>query len=226
MDTKKHHNGRTLALSIPVIHPDLFSHQATADVLAVLADNVETGFGIRELSRIIDHPHRSVSQAVSDLEAVDAVDIEWEGRKKLVRINSDRLSDPDDPVVSIPQSTFHQPVRELCQALQAELTAEQGIVLFGSVARGTADRQSDIDCFVLVGDDPAVNQQAAHDVVERLHDKRFDGERYTFEVLVESVQTALEYGDRVQEIFAEGITLSDSDELQQLKREVLADGSQ
>lgn len=225
MDVNNNQHGRTLALSIPVTHPELFSHRATADVLAVLADNVGTGFGIRELGRILDRPHRSVSQAVSDLEAVDAVETEREGPKKLVRINSDRLSDPDDPVVSVPQSTFHQPVRVLCRELRTELTDERGIVLFGSVARGTADRQSDIDCFVLVDDDQAVNQQAAHDVVARLHDERFDGERYTFEVLVESVRTAGEYGDRLQEIFAEGITLSDSDDLQQLKREVLADGS-
>lgn len=214
----------TLALSIPVTHPELFSHRATAALLSVLADNPYTEFGIRELSRATDYTHRSVSQAVEDLEAVDLVESEHHGPKKLVRINRSRLDTPAESVLTIPQSEFHQPVRDLVGELETQLDDVLGIVLFGSVARGTADRQSDIDCFVLVRENQAVGQQTAHDVVEKLHDRRYEGERYTFQVLVESLETASEYGDRLREVFATGLTLSETPPLRELKEEVLTDG--
>lgn len=224
MNRKNIHHGTTLALSIPVTRPEVFSHRATADVLAVLADNPDGTFGIREMSRAIDRPHRSVSQAVEDLAAVDLVRIDRDGPKKLVGINRDRLEDPTDPVLAIPQSEFHEPVRDLLAELETALEAVAGIVLFGSVARGQADRRSDIDCFVLVAEGAAIGQQTAHEVVETLHDRRYDGHRYTFQVLVESTETATQYGERLRTIFAEGITLRESDQLRTLKQEVLADG--
>jgi predicted nucleotidyltransferase len=217
-------NGTTITLSVPVSHPELFSHRATADLLTVLTDNPSTGFGIRELSRATDYTHRSVSQAVTDLEAVDLVETSHDGPKKLVRINNARLDKPADPVLTIPQPEFHEPVRNLVEKLETQLDGVLGVVLFGSVARGTADRQSDIDCFVLVREDQALGQQSAHDVVSTLHDRRYDGERYQFQVLVESVTTAARHGQRLQDIFAEGITLSESQRLRQLKEEVLTDG--
>jgi predicted nucleotidyltransferase len=224
MDTKNNHLGMTVDLSIPVTDPDLFSHRATAQILTLLADNPYTGFGIRELSRATDYTHRSISQAVADLEAADLVTAEQSGPQKLVRINRARLNKPEDPILAIPQTEFHEPVRDLVTELKAHLTEIRGIVLFGSVARGEADRQSDIDCFVLVGEKQAVGQQTAHKIVEELHESRYNGDRYTFQVLVESVETATQYGQRLQTIFAEGITLSTTETFQQLKQEVLTDG--
>lgn len=224
MDKYPTQRGTTVALSIPVAHPELFSHRAAADLLAVLVDNPYTGFGIRELSRATDYPHRSVSQAVADLEGVDLVTTEREGPKKLVRINRDRLETPEDPILSIPQAQFHKPVRDLRSELHDELEDVRGIVLFGSVARGEADRRSDIDCFVLLGKNQAIGQQRAHAVVETLQERQYDGDRYTFQILVESVETASQYGDRLREIFAEGLTLHETDALRDMKQEVLTDG--
>jgi predicted nucleotidyltransferase len=224
MDNNNSQNGMTLELSIPVTHPELFSHRATADILTVLADNPYTGFGIRELSRATEYTHRSVSQAVTDLEAVDFVTTEQEGPKKLVQINRARLDKPDDHVLTIPQAEFHRPVRDLVTELQNHLSGIRGIILFGSVARGEADRQSDIDCFVLVSENQATGQQTAHEVADELHDRRYNDARYTFQILVESVETATQYGQRLQTIFAEGITLVETDTLRQLKQEVLTDG--
>lgn len=224
MDRNSTQKGTTVALSIPVTHPGLFSHRAAADLLAVLSDNPYTGLGIRELSRVTDYTHRSVSQAVADLEAVDLVTTEQEGPKKLVRINSDRLETPDDPILSIPQPEFHRPVRDLETELRDELKDVRGMVLFGSVARGDADRRSDIDCFVLVGENQAVGQQTAHDVVETLQTRKYDGDRYTFHVLVESDESARQHGDQLRELFAEGRTLHETDALRDVKRETLTDG--
>lgn len=224
MDRNCIQNGEALILPIPITHPELFSHRATADLLAVLTDNPHTEFGIRELSRATDYTHRSVSQAVTDLQAVDLVETRQHGPKRLVQINKERLKKPDDPVLTIPQSEFHEPIRNLVSEIEARLDDVLGVVLFGSVARGAADRQSDIDCFVLVRENQAVNQQTAHDIVSELHDRRYDGDRYKFQVLVESLDTAPQYGDRLREIFAEGITLSETPQLRNLKQEVLTNG--
>jgi predicted nucleotidyltransferase len=70
-----------------------------------------------------------------------------------VRINRNRLHRPDDPIHSIPQISFRTPVRVARHYIEDELDDVLGIVLFGSVARGEADRQSDIDLWILVDGD-------------------------------------------------------------------------
>lgn len=52
----------------------------------------------------------------------------------------------------------------------------------------------------------------------------FDGDRFEFQVLVESITTARRIGDRLREIFATGLTLVDSETLYQFKPEVLTNG--
>ncbi|RQH03486.1 nucleotidyltransferase domain-containing protein [Natrarchaeobius oligotrophus] len=224
MDSKNSHSGATVSISVPVRRPEAFNRKATADVLAVLADSPWAAYGIRELGRIIDTSHKNVSAAVEDLEGLDLVETAYEGPKRVVSVNTDRLNKPEDPVLSIPQPDFHVPVRELMAELTAAIDDICGIVIFGSVARGVADRKSDIDCFVLVEGNQATAQKIAHETVDDLRDQRYDGDRYSFQVLVESVDTAYQYGDRLHEIFAEGITLQDSPKLREIKDEVLTDG--
>nr|WP_092907875.1 nucleotidyltransferase domain-containing protein [Halostagnicola kamekurae] len=224
MGSKSIQRGASLELSVPVPSTDLFSHTCTGEILTLLVDNPYTAFGIRDLSRATDHPHRSISAAVDDLEAVGFVEIEHSGRKKLVQINRARLSKPDDPIIQIPQTEFHVPVRELVSRLTDNVDDIHGIVLFGSVARGDADRRSDIDCFVLVDDGRATAQHTADELTSELNEQPFDGDRYKFHVLVESGESARRYGDRLREIFATGLTLERSDALTQLKEEVLTNG--
>lgn len=224
MGRKSIQRGTSLELPVPIPSTDLFSHACTGEILALLVDNPYTAFGIRDLSRATDHPHRSISSAVDDLETAGFVEIEHAGRKKLVRINRARLSKPDDPIIQIPQNKFHAPVRELIARLTDSIDGIHGIVLFGSVARGDADRRSDIDCFVLVDGTQATAQQTADELTSELNEKAFAGDRYKFHVLVESVESAHRYGDRLREIFATGLTLKASDTLTQLKEEVLTNG--
>ncbi|WP_255171227.1 nucleotidyltransferase domain-containing protein [Natrononativus amylolyticus] len=223
MDSKTIQTGAALELPVPVPASGLFSHRCTGDVLAVLVDNPQTSFGIRDLGRATDHPHRSISAAVDDLEAVGFVEIEHTGRKKLVSIDRRRLTKPEDPIIQIPQPEFHAPVRELQTRLTDQLDLH-GSVLFGSVARGEADRRSDIDCFVLVDGPQASAQRTADEITAELNDNPFDGDRYKFHVLAESVESAHRYGERLREIFATGLTLTGSEALTQLKEEVLTNG--
>lgn len=81
------------------------------------------------------------------------------------------MTKPDEPVLRIPQEEFHEPVRTALDRLQTELDAVQGVVLFGSVARGQADRQSDIDLWVLVEDDRG-EQHRANEIAAQLGQER------------------------------------------------------
>jgi len=90
---------------------------------------------------------------VDALAANGLVAVRHQGNARYVQINRERLSNPEDPVERIPQVPYRTPVRVITQYVTDELEDVLGIVLFGSVAHGEADRQSDIDIWILVDDD-------------------------------------------------------------------------
>ena len=216
--------GMELTVPVPVPNNRLFRYAATGDILTLLANNPHTRFSIRDIRRATDHSPSSVTDTVDLLAETDLVQITRDGNKKLVQINRNRLTKPDDPVLQIPQSEFHDPVRTLVDKLRSRIDTIAGILVFGSVARGEADRSSDIDCFVLVTDEKATAQRIAHEVARDVEEERFDSDRYQFQVLAESVESVTNIGDRLRDIFTEGIVLHDTEELQTAKEEVLTNG--
>lgn len=211
----------TIELPVPAPDPDLFRHTGTDDLLRLLLDNPYERFTIRELGRLTDNAAQSVKRAVDVLEANGVVVVDTEGNRRLVGINRARLSKPDDPILQIPQPEFHQPVRTALDRIRNELGEVEGVLVFGSVARGRADRQSDIDLWVLAAD--RADQHRANELAKELGQERFDGDRYEFQILVETPEAARGHGDRLEDVFADAITLVDSDTLRELKHEVLSD---
>lgn len=209
----------TVSLPIPPPDPSLFRHKATSDLLRLLLDNPYERFTIRALARLTDNSAQSVKRAVDVLEPNGVVVVETQGNRRLVGINRQRISKPNDPVLRIPQSEFHPPVRTALDRLQDELDHVLGVMVFGSVARGQADRQSDIDIWVLAGD--RSEQHRANKIAKELGQERFEGNRYEFQILVESPESARGRGDRLEDVFTDAITLVDSDELRVIKQEVL-----
>ncbi|WP_267644122.1 nucleotidyltransferase domain-containing protein [Haloarchaeobius amylolyticus] len=210
-----------IQLPVPALNPELFRHKATNDILRLLLDNPYETFTIRELSRLTDHSTYSIKSAVDVLEDNDLVTAESEGNRRPVGINRTRVSKPDDPVLRVPQPEFHVPIRTALDRLQAELDDVRGVLVFGSVARGQADRQSDIDLWVLVADSRG-EQHRANEIATELGQERFDGERYEFQVMVESIESAQGYADRLTDIFTDAITLHESEALRKLKKDVLS----
>jgi predicted nucleotidyltransferase len=95
------------------------------------------------------------------------------------------------------------------------------ILLFGSVARGEADRASDIDIQVIVEDDLLQSRRDIHEVRQEVENSKFGGERYEFQVLVETVETAEQYGEDLQEIFSEAVTLYSTSQFEELRQVIL-----
>lgn len=229
MDTESE---RTVGLHVPFPFgtEQVFRYEAMEDVLELLIRNPFREFTVRQLREVTGNGSKTTTRAVDLLDQLELVRVDEQGRSRSVRLNRDRVTIPDEPVFAVPQDEFRQPVREFAELVRARMPAFSALIVFGSVARGEADRQSDIDVWILIDDNDELLQarRSATDIAVDLGETRFgeEGHRYEFEVLVESVQSALSHGgadDGIAEVLAEGIVIVDSDELERVKDVVLSD---
>jgi predicted nucleotidyltransferase len=215
----------TIALEYPFPEERVFRYQAMQDVLALLIEEPYGEFTVSQLATMTEANQASVSKAVSLLRELGPIQTRRDGRKQYVSVDRDRLT-KSDPVLSIPQSEFQKPVRAFVDRVAEEVDELVGILLFGSVARGEADRASDIDIMVFVDGDRTQARRTVQEIVKDLEETKFDGNRYEFETLVESTGSAKRIGDRLRQQFDDGITIVASDELSDIRTEVLANGEQ
>lgn len=213
-------------IRLPLPDEQVFRYQAADDILQLLYRNPHRAFTITELRRITGHGGKSVNNAIQILDSLELVEKGTEGRHSLISIDQKKIRKPDDPVLEIPQEEFREPVTKFLERAKNECGDDiVGVILFGSVARGEADRTSDIDLQVIVQNDLPKSRRELHDVRQAIEGQTFDGERYELQLLVESVETAESYGEKLREIFSEGIILYSTDELDDVK-EVVFDGGQ
>lgn len=166
-----------------------------------------------------------VNAAVDTLEALGVTTVDRSGRANAVRMDSEMLVKPDDPVTTIPQVEYHAPVRSILTELEARIAENLGVMHFGSVARGTANRTSDIDLFVVVEGDRMQAQREAHAIEQKIVDEEFDSDRYEAHIVVEPRDSSADH-DRIDDILTEGLTLRDSSVLDAVKREVFESGTE
>jgi len=159
----------------------------------------------------VDYSQPTVSKAIDTLAANGLVVEQRDGTARTVQINHDRLSKPEDPLLEIPQAEFHDPVRAAVDELRNELDEVLGIVLYGSVARGEADRRSDIDLWVLVEDDRMEKQRTANRIRQDLEDSEFDTGRYAYEIDVEALPAIPNYTEEIRTILSDGLVLYDTE---------------
>ena len=202
-------SGATISLDIPAQNSGIFKSQAVHDLLFFLTRYHTDEFSITELTTAVDYSQPTITKAVDILAANDLVTDRRDGNTRLVQINPERLSRPDDPFLRIPQAEFHTPVRKAVDELVEQLDTVIGIVLYGSVARGDADRRSDIDLWVLVEDDRMANQRTANRVRQDLEDQEFNTGRYAYEIDVESLPAVPNYTDELRDVLGDGLVVSD-----------------
>ncbi|NHN42858.1 HTH domain-containing protein [Halorubellus sp. JP-L1] len=223
--------GRGISICVDVPSPSdgtVFRIEAADEILRVLADAHESEFTIPELVDATDVSRSTVWRAVELLESISAVRVRETPQRNYVSIHPERLQ-KDDPVFAIEQPEFRPPTREfvdrVTNALETTDEVEDlvGVLVFGSVARGEADRRSDIDLFVVVRGDRTTARRTVTEVVTDLEAERFDGERFEFEPYVETTESATRARSKLREIFEEGIAVHGSGELTALRTEVFAD---
>ncbi|OYR56545.1 nucleotidyltransferase [Halorubrum halodurans] len=170
------------------------------------------------------HSQQTARRAVNTLIENGLVVESPEGNQRLVQINRDRLTVPDDPLLRIPQPEFQKPVKAAVDELTGRLDSVIGIVLYGSVARGEADRRSDIDLWVLTTNDRAPNQREANAVGRDLEDAEFDGNRYAYDIDVEVVHAIPTYTEDVREIVVSGIPIYSTTKFETVEKLLLEEG--
>lgn len=158
----------SIGLALPVRDSELFKHSASPYILNFLSDNPDINVSIRQLSNVTPLSERATREAVNVLEANGLVETFHKGNARRVHINRTRLDKPQDPILSIPQTHFQTPVRVARHYIEDKLDHILGIILFGSVARGEADRQSDIDLWVLVGSNHMEQRHEANKLTQHL----------------------------------------------------------
>ena len=217
-----------LHVPFPFGEEQVFRYEAMEDVLELLIRNPFREFAVRQLRDITNNGSKTTSRAVDLLQQLELVRVDESGRSKGVRLNRERVTIPNEPLFALPQDEFRKPVRAFAKQAREEVPSFSALVVFGSVARGKADRRSDIDVWVLVDDNDDLLQarRTATDIAVDLGERRFgnEGNRYEFEVLVESVESAVSHGqaeDGIDEVLAEGVVIEDSDALGRVKDVVL-----
>lgn len=217
-DTDESESG--VFIEFPLPDERLFRNQAIEDILLLFLRNPHRELTVTDVRSITGHGGDTVQTALDVLEKADLIQTRQEGRKKLISANRDRFKNPDDPLLSIPQEQFRDPVKAFLDRLDQTETGVVGVILFGSVARGEADRASDIDLQVIVEDNPVTARRELQRIRKQVEDQRFDGNRYKIQLLVESIDSAENYGEKLQEIFSEGITLRSTEKLDTVKEAV------
>jgi predicted nucleotidyltransferase len=207
---------------------DVFRFSAADEILDLLVGAHDTEFTIPELVDATGAARSTVWRAVDLLADLGVVRVRETPQRNYVSIDPGRLQ-KDDPILSIEQDEFHDPIRTFVERVRDAFDESDdiddlvGIVVFGSVARGEADRRSDIDLFVVVDGDRTSARRLVTDIVSDLSEERFDGDRFAFESYVESVESAQRAGSKLQEIFEEGIAVVGSGLLQSIRKAVFAD---
>jgi predicted nucleotidyltransferase len=216
-------------MPFPFGEEQVFRYKAIEDVLELLIRNPFREFTVRQLREITGNGSKTTTRAIDLLQQLQLVRVDESGRSRNVRLNRERATIPDEPLFALPQDEFREPVKEFTERARTAVPSLSALVVFGSVARGEADRQSDIDIWILIddADDLLRARRTATDIAVDLSDTRFGeaGDRYEFEVLVESVESALNHGkadNEIDEILAEGIVIEDSESLERVKDVVLA----
>ena len=217
--------GVSISLPIPAQNPELFKSKATNDVLLFLTNHRFDQFSLREVAGQIGHSQQTVRRAINTL-VENGLVVEFpQSNQKLVQINRTRLSVPDDPILRIPQPEFQEPLKAAVDELTDRLDGVIGVILFGSVARGEADRRSDVDLWVLTRGDRAANQREANAVARDLEDTEFGGNRYAYDIDVEAVQSVPTYTEDIREIVVSGIPIYTTSKFETVEKLLLEEGS-
>lgn len=214
----------TISLDVPLPEQRVFRYQAMQDVLQQLITDPFGEFTQQELATMIDADVSSVSRSVDLLDQLGVLAIDA-GRPARIRLDPDHLS-CSDPLFLIAQSEFRKPIRAFRDSLESRVDSTRsiegvvGIVLYGSVARGTADRRSDIDLLAVLDGDTNHGQRLVSRIEHDLGEEPFDGDRYEFDVRVETLESSLSVTDTLRSVFDDGIVIERTETLGNLRRAV------
>lgn len=123
------------------------------EVLEQLVDNPDYMFTVNELSEKVSGSYNSVNKFLRELEEFNIVSFQKKGGSYLIEYNRDsRYHEVIKSLLRADNEPLEEAASEYAEALvQDNYIGDRirSVVLFGSVARGTAGPNSDIDILVL-----------------------------------------------------------------------------
>jgi predicted nucleotidyltransferase len=116
-------------------------------VLAVLL-RTRTPLTGRRVHALVSHRHSlgAVQQALRDLDRLGLITTETIGRAGVHRLNEEHAA-------VTPLRSLASPLDMLIRVVQDEASGAQAVIVFGSVARGEAHADSDVDLAVIAPED-------------------------------------------------------------------------
>ncbi|WEL23329.1 nucleotidyltransferase domain-containing protein [Candidatus Nanohalovita haloferacivicina] len=135
---------------------DLLGKEYRGQVLEFLRDRPDQMFTINEVAESVDGSYPAVRDFIRELEDLDLVRIRKKGSSYLVEFNQDsRYFHAVDAIFQVEVTPLFKEADSFVHELMDSDEMEEkivSVVLFGSVARGTADSNSDIDILFVVED--------------------------------------------------------------------------
>jgi len=194
-----------IALQYPFPEDRVFRYQAMQDVLDVLIDQPYATYSMSELANLTGANQGTISKAVKLLSELDVIETVQDGRTQQVRSTASGSRNRTGslyPAGRVPPTS---------PSISATTSGRIGRVNRSRPVRKRrtreADRASDIDLLVIVDEDRTAARRTVQSVVSDLEDQRFEGNRYTYQPLVESTDSVQRIGDQLRPQFDDGITL-------------------
>ncbi len=140
-----------------------------------------------------------------NLENSNLILSERDGGKRLISINPACLEDDLDPFSEIPQSEYRPLIAKLVDELAKSSHAKK-VILFGAIARGEADRMSDID-LCIISENSEKMQTLASMISYQCSAGEFFEHRWQVNIFVISSSELEEGRGFITDLRVEGITL-------------------
>jgi predicted nucleotidyltransferase len=167
----------------------IFRWSHARDLLMFLAKNPYESYTVSEIISRLDIKSRdSLSKlldAMKDAEIIESVRV---GRKRFISINREFIEIPEDPFSQVPQKEYRKIVKLIVSRIIRKKDVKK-VILFGAMARGSADRMSDIDILV-VGKDVSKLQEKLGKISYDAKSGKILPERFELNI---RIITSLEY---------------------------------
>lgn len=162
----------------------IFRYRDMRDILLVAMRAPDKEFTVSDIARQIGTPPNTGNLRLSVKALVNAgLLLERKaGRGSFHRINPDAMIISENPYALIPQAEYRPIMMKILEQLKVIRGIER-VILFGSVARGNADRLSDIDILV-VSKTPLKVSDRASGLIREARTGELLGDRYNLNVKV------------------------------------------
>jgi predicted nucleotidyltransferase len=178
------------------------------EVLKELLDNPEYSFTVNEITKEVSGSYNSVKNFLRDLEDFNIARFNKKGNTYLVKYNQgSRYHEVIKDLFRADRQPLEDAAKKFASKLYEDNSSSiRSIILFGSVARGTAEADSDIDILVITEEENAGIDENARKYGERYID--IENELVPLTETIEDFREKLEKGERFEENVAkDGVVL-------------------